>query len=93
MSAAPNLQHRLNNYTLLDKPQQPALNQQQRRLSYEQLKSAVSSNLPCFLIEYDPTESSKNRPSDVLAAGMFENHFKEHRISIRFSILVILVID
>ena len=86
-SAAPNPVHRLNNYPPLEKSQQQASEQQQRRLPYEQLKRAVSSNLPCFLIEYDQTESSKNRPSDVLAAGMIEDHFKQHRISIRFSLV------
>ncbi|CAF5147295.1 unnamed protein product, partial [Rotaria sp. Silwood1] len=33
--------------------QQPA-EQQQYQLPFEQLKRAVSSNLPCFLIEFNP---------------------------------------
>ena len=84
-SAAPNPVQWLKSYPPLEKPQQQASEQQQRRLPYEQLKRAVSSNLPCFLIEYDQTE--KNRPSDVLVSGMIKDHFNQYVISIRFSLV------
>ncbi|CAF3896597.1 unnamed protein product [Rotaria sp. Silwood1] len=40
--------------------QQPA-EQQQYQLPFEQLKRAVSSNLPCFLIEFNPRTLRKNK--------------------------------
>ena len=61
--------------------------QQERRLPFDQLKRAVASNLPCFLIEYEQTDNSKNRPSDVSAANLIEEHFKKHGIPITFSLV------
>ncbi|UJR27023.1 hypothetical protein I4U23_008328 [Adineta vaga] len=59
----------------------------QQRIPFEQLRRAVSSNLPCFFIEYDQTEDSNARPSDVVAAGIIEDHFKANKISISFSLV------
>ncbi|CAF1563943.1 unnamed protein product [Rotaria sordida] len=50
LSMAPNSAHLLDWNPVLDQPQQQASDQQQRRLPFEQLKRAISSNLPCFLI-------------------------------------------
>lgn len=67
--------------------QQQGAEQGQRRLPFEQLKRAVSSNLPCFLIEYDRADGLKNRPSDISAASEIEDHFKQQGISISFSLV------
>ncbi|CAF4642306.1 unnamed protein product, partial [Rotaria socialis] len=55
---------------VLDQHQPQISEHQQGRLPFEQLKRAVSSNLPCFLIEYDQDVNSKNRPSDISAASI-----------------------
>ena len=47
----------------------------------------MSSNLPRFLIEYEQSGSSKNRPSDIIAANAIENHFKQQGIPITFSLV------
>ena len=47
----------------------------------------MSSNLPCFLIESEQGGSSKNRPSDIVAANTIENHFKQQGIPITFSLV------
>lgn len=87
-SIAPNSALMSNNHPAPKHPyQQVSEEQQQRRLPFEQLKRAVSSNLPCFLIEYDQEVNSKNRPSDVSAASIIEDHFKQHGISITFSLV------
>jgi hypothetical protein len=84
---APNSALLSNNNPSLVQPQQQASEQQQRRLPFEHLKRAVSSNLPCFLIEYESAASSKNRPSDVSAAGVIEDYFKQQGISVTFSLV------
>ena len=61
--------------------------QQHRNLPFDHLKRAVSSNFPCFLIEYEQGGSSKNRPSDIVAANTIENHFKQQGIPITFSLV------
>ena len=61
--------------------------QQEHRIPFEQLKRAVASNLPCFLIEYEQTENVKNRPSDVSAASIIVDHFKQQGIAITFSLV------
>ncbi|CAF4303901.1 unnamed protein product, partial [Rotaria sordida] len=45
-----NLSMASNSAHLLDQPQQQASDQQQRRFPFEQLRRAISSNLPCFFI-------------------------------------------
>ncbi|CAF4219546.1 unnamed protein product, partial [Rotaria magnacalcarata] len=76
-SIAPKALLLLNNNPMLDQRQPHTSEHQQGRLPFEQLKRAVSSNLPCFLIEYDQDVNSKNRPSDVSAASILEDHFKQ----------------
>ncbi|CAF4120284.1 unnamed protein product [Rotaria magnacalcarata] len=58
----------MNNNLQLDQPRQQASVQHQHRIPFEQLKRAVSSNLPWFFIQYEQTDNSKNRPSDISAA-------------------------
>ncbi|CAF1145313.1 unnamed protein product [Rotaria magnacalcarata] len=77
----------MSNNRQLDQPRQQASVQQQHRISFEQLKRAVSSNLPCFFIEYEQAENSKNRPSDISAARVIEGYFKQQGISISFSLV------
>ncbi|CAF2130799.1 unnamed protein product [Rotaria magnacalcarata] len=79
----------MNNNLQLDQPRQQASvqQQQQHRIPFEQLKRAVSSNLPCFFIEYEHAENSKNRPSDISAARVIEDYFKQQGISISFSLV------
>ncbi|CAF1074872.1 unnamed protein product [Rotaria magnacalcarata] len=87
VSTAPKASLPLNNNIVLDQ-HQPQISEHQRgRLPFEQLKRAVSSNLPCFLIEYDQDVYSKNRPSDISAASFLEDHFKQQGISITFSLV------
>jgi hypothetical protein len=73
--------------TNLQQARSQVVGQQEHRLPFEQLKRAVASNLPCFLIEYEQTENSKIRPSDVAAASNIEEHFKQQGISITFSLV------
>ena len=70
-----------------ERTQQQTTECQQRRLPFEQLKRAVASNLPCFLIEYESSIDQKSRPSDVLAANQIEEHFKQEGINISFSLV------
>ncbi|CAF4316671.1 unnamed protein product, partial [Rotaria magnacalcarata] len=44
-------------------------------------------NLPCFLIEYEQADNSKNRPSGISAARIIEDHFNQQGISISFSLI------
>ncbi|CAF2106826.1 unnamed protein product [Rotaria magnacalcarata] len=87
VSTAPKASLPLNNNIVLDQHQPQISEHQQGRLPFEQLKRAVSSNLPCFLIEYDQDVYSKNRPSDISAASFLEDHFKQQGISITFSLV------
>ncbi|CAF1265197.1 unnamed protein product [Rotaria magnacalcarata] len=87
VSIAPKALLLLNNNPMLDQHQPHTSEHQQGRLPFEQLKRAVSSNLPCFLIEYDQDVNSKNRPSDVSAASILEDHFKQQGISTTFSLV------
>ncbi|CAF1411472.1 unnamed protein product [Rotaria magnacalcarata] len=86
-SKVPSPVHQMNNNLQLDQPRQQASVQQQHRIPFEQLKRAVSSNLPCFFIEYEHAENSKNRPSDISAARVIEDYFKQQGISISFSLV------
>jgi hypothetical protein len=70
-----------NNNPSLDQPHQ------QRRLPFEQLKRAVSSNRLCFLIVYDQVESLKNRLSDISATSIIEDHFMQQEISVTLSLV------
>ena len=84
-SMATNIAQGLNN-----KPPQcllTASKHQQHRFPFDQLKRAVSSNLPCFLIEYDQSINLNNRPSDISAAKIIESKFKQQGISVSFSLV------
>ena len=70
-----------------ENPQQSNSEQLHHRIPFEQLKRAVSSNRPCFLIEYDQTASSKNCPSDISAANSIEEHFNQQGIPVSFSLV------
>ena len=85
-SAVPNLAQQPRNSHLLEDQQQPS-EQQHCRIPFDHLKRAVASNLPCFLIEYDQVDNSKKRPSDVTAASLIEDHFRQQGISITFSLV------
>jgi hypothetical protein len=52
------------------------------RLPFDQLKYAVSSNLPCFLVEYDPSIPARNLPSAITASKMIEDHFRKQNVRI-----------
>ncbi|CAF2103291.1 unnamed protein product [Rotaria magnacalcarata] len=71
----------MNNNLQLDQPRQQASVQHQHRIPFEQLKRAVSSNLPWFFIQYEQTDNSKNRPSDISAARVIEDYFNQQGIS------------
>ncbi|CAM4881563.1 unnamed protein product [Rotaria socialis] len=86
-SKVPSPVHQMNNNIQLDQPRQQASVQQQHRIPFEQLKRAVSSNLPCFFIEYKQAENSKIRPSDISAARVIEDYFKQQGIAISFSLV------
>ena len=81
-----------NNYNQPNSMHEPATHHQQsvstritetnqqlqgKRLPFEQLKYAVSSNLPCFLVEYDTSTPSRNLPSAITASKMIEDHFRQ----------------
>ncbi|CAF3372501.1 unnamed protein product [Rotaria socialis] len=83
----PSLVHQMNNNLQLNQPRQQASVQQQHRIPFEQLKRTISSNLPCFFIQYEKADNSKNRPSDISAARVIEDHFNQQGISISFSIV------
>ena len=55
---------------------------QRIRLPFDQLKYAVSSNLPCFLIEYDSSTPSRKLPSAIAASKMIEDHFSQQKVRI-----------
>ncbi|CAF5139685.1 unnamed protein product, partial [Rotaria magnacalcarata] len=79
--------HQMSNNLQLDQPRQQASVQQQHRIPFEQLKRAVSSNNPCFFIEYEQAENSKNKPSDISTARVIEGYFKQQGIAISFSLV------
>ncbi len=64
-------------------------NQQQRKsLPFDQLKRAVSSNLPCFYIDFEQSITLHQLPSDFEARNVIEKHFKEQNIHIQHFSLV-----
>ena len=64
-------------------------NQQQRRtLPMEQLKRAVSSNLPCFFVDFKQTSADQHLPSAFEARQIIEQHFIDHNVFIqKFSLV------
>ncbi|CAF5210683.1 unnamed protein product, partial [Rotaria magnacalcarata] len=77
----------LENNGALNQSRHPAVVQNQDHLPFEQLKRAVSSNLPCFLIEYSEDINVKKRPSDLTVASAIENHFNQRGMQIKFSLV------
>ena len=59
------------------------INHQRKSLPFEQLKRAVSSNLPCFFIDFEPSSNDLRLPSAFEARNLIENHLKVHNIRIR----------
>ncbi|CAM4846576.1 unnamed protein product [Rotaria magnacalcarata] len=86
-SKVPSPVHQMSNNLQLKQPRQQASVQQQHRIPFEQLKRAVSSNHPCFFIEYEQAENSKNKPSDISTARVIEGYFKQQGIAISFSLV------
>ena len=52
-------------------------------LPFFQLKRAVSSNLPCFFVEFEQATSLHSLPSAFEARSIIEKHFNEHNIIIQ----------
>ncbi|CAF1384518.1 unnamed protein product [Rotaria sordida] len=52
-------------------------------LPFVQLKRAVSSNLPCFFIEFEQPTTSHQLPSAFEARSIVEKHFKELNVNIQ----------
>ena len=62
--------------------------QQPKSIPFDQLKRAVSSNLPCFFIEFDQSTTVQRLPSAFEARNLIQKHFKEHNIRIQHFTLV-----
>ncbi|CAF0970197.1 unnamed protein product [Didymodactylos carnosus] len=56
-------------------------------ISFQQLTRAMSSNLPCFLIEFDPSVDRKEISSDITAANLLEQYFSSMNYDITFSLV------
>ncbi|CAF0886186.1 unnamed protein product [Rotaria sp. Silwood1] len=52
-------------------------------LPFVQLKRAVSSNLPCFFIEFEQSITSHQLPSAFEARNIVEKHFKDLNVSVQ----------
>jgi hypothetical protein len=48
----------------------------------DQLKRAVGSNLPCFVIEFDNSIAPRNLPSSIMACDLIKEHLNKHNIDI-----------
>ncbi|CAF2464576.1 unnamed protein product [Rotaria sp. Silwood2] len=77
ISSAPK-QHKSSKGTRMQMEDTAVINQQQSKsLPFDQLKRAMSSNLPCFFIEFEQTITSQRPPSACEARNVIEKHFKE----------------
>ncbi|CAF1399049.1 unnamed protein product [Rotaria sp. Silwood1] len=77
-------QHKPSTNAYIQRKQAIITNEQQRKsLPFDQLKRAVSSNLPCFFIEFDQSTTIHRLPSAFEARSLIEKHFKEHNIRIQ----------
>ncbi|CAF1211665.1 unnamed protein product [Rotaria sp. Silwood1] len=82
-------QHKPSTNAYIQRKQAITTNEQQRKsLPFVQLKRAVSSNLPCFFIEFDQSTTIHRLPSAFEARSLIEKHFKEHNIRIQHFSLV-----
>ncbi|CAF1221918.1 unnamed protein product [Adineta steineri] len=52
-------------------------------IPFDQLKRAVSSNLPCFFIDFEQTANTKKPPSAFEIRNLIEQYFKEHNVRIQ----------
>ncbi|CAF4269905.1 unnamed protein product [Rotaria sp. Silwood2] len=88
ISSAPK-QHKSSKGTRMQMEDTAVINQQQRKsLPFDQLKRAVSSNLPCFFIEFEQAITSQRSPSAFEAGNVIEKHFKEQKVNIEHFSLV-----
>ncbi|CAF2000809.1 unnamed protein product [Rotaria magnacalcarata] len=88
ISSAPK-QHKASKGIRMQMEDTAAINQQQRKLlPFDQLKRAVSSNLPCFFIEFEQSSTSQRVPSAFEARNIIEKHFKEQKLNIQHFSLV-----
>ncbi|CAF5011140.1 unnamed protein product, partial [Rotaria magnacalcarata] len=88
ISSAPK-QHKASKGIRMQMEDRAAINQQQRKsLPFDQLKRAVSSNLPCFFIEFEQSSTSQRVPSAFEARNIIEKHFKEQKLNIQHFSLV-----
>lgn len=62
--------------------------QQRRSLPFDQLKRAVSSNLPCFFVDFDQATTGNHLPSAFEIRNLIEKHFKEHNVCVQHFSLV-----
>jgi hypothetical protein len=69
-------------------PKQQRPNQSSNRISFDQVKRAVSSNLPCFHVNFDQVDDSKKVPSAFHAGDMILDHLRKNGVKIdRFSLV------
>ena len=54
----------------------------QHKISFDQVKQAVSSNLPCFYIAFNPTVADRKVPSAFKAADQVFEHLKKQNVRI-----------
>ena len=54
----------------------------QHKISFDQIKRAVSSNLPCFYISFNPTVADQKVPSAFKAADQVFEHLKKQNVRI-----------
>ncbi|CAF4949748.1 unnamed protein product [Rotaria magnacalcarata] len=88
ISSAPK-QHKASKGIRMQMEDTAAITQQQRKSPpFDQLKRAVSSNLPCFFIEFEQSSTSQRVPSAFEARNIIEKHFKEQKLNIQHFSLV-----
>ncbi|CAF4287990.1 unnamed protein product, partial [Rotaria magnacalcarata] len=88
ISSAPK-QHKSSKSTRIQMEHAAVINQQQRKsLPFDQLKRAISSNIPSFFIEFDQSITAQRLPSAFEAGNVIEKHFKEQKVNIEHFSLV-----
>jgi hypothetical protein len=55
---------------------------QRKRLPFDQLKYAVSNNLPCFLVEYNPSTPARNLPSAITSSKMIGEYLRKQNVPV-----------
>lgn len=80
-------QQSLTSSTVAQQTSNPNLNQR-KRLSFDQLKHAVSSNLPCFHIQWASDANRDNIPSAIHASDLILKELQKNGIKInRFTLV------